>query len=251
MSEPLIQLKDISFSYAGEPTLAGISLEITENEFVAIIGPSGCGKSTLLRLVSGLLAPTSGEILVSGKPVTKPGLDRAMVFQDYSLFPWINCVDNIVLALEQTRPELEKRERKRIAGEYLAMVGLACSGCKLPGELSGGMRQRAAIARALAMNSPILLMDEPFSALDEFTREKLNDDVLSIWRKTNKTVLFVTHNISESVYMSDRICVLSPHPGRLSAIVDVNLPRPRVPDMRGTPEFAALVEKVRNSFEGI
>ena len=119
------------------------------------------------------------------------------------------------------------------------------------GQLSGGMQQRVGIARALAIQPDILLMDEPFSALDEFTREKLNDDVLSIWRKTNKTVLFVTHNISESVYMSDRICVLSPHPGRLSAIVDVNLPRPRVPDMRGTPEFAALVEKVRNSFEGI
>lgn len=149
---------------------------------MAIIGPSGCGKSKLLRLVSGLLAPTSGKILVSGKPVTKPGLDRAMVFQDYSLFPWINCVDNIVLALEQTRPELEKRERKRIAGEYLAMVGLACSGCKLPGELSGGMRQRAAIARALAMNSPILLMDEPFGALDAITRARQQEMLLEIWQ---------------------------------------------------------------------
>ena len=209
MSEPLIQLKDISFSYAGEPTLAGISLEITENEFVAFIGPSGCGKSTLLRLVSGLLAPTSGEILVSGKPVTKPGLDRAMVFQDYSLFPWINCVDNIVLALEQTRPELEKRERKRIAGEYLAMVGLAGSGCKLPGELSGGMRQRAAIARALAMNSPILLMDEPFGAVDEITRKMLQSEIIRIHEQLGVTIVFITHDIKEALKLGTRVMVMN------------------------------------------
>ena len=146
---------------------------------------------------------------------------------------------------------MEKKKRIKLAKNALAAVGLQGYENRKPTQMSGGQQQRVGIARALAIQPDILLMDEPFSALDEFTREKLNDDVLSIWRKTNKTVLFVTHNISESVYMSDRICVLSPHPGRLSAIVDVNLPRPRNADMRGTPEFAALVEKVRNSFEGI
>ena len=148
---PLIQLHDLGFSYAGERTLHGISLTVEESEFVAIIGPSGCGKSTLLRLVSGLLMPSTGEVLVGGKPVTGPGLDRAMVFQDYSLFPWSNVTDNIVLALEQTQPTLSKAERRQIAEEDLTMVGLAGSEKKLPGELSGGMRQRAAIARALAV----------------------------------------------------------------------------------------------------
>ncbi len=230
MNDPLIQMKRLSFSYDEEPILAGIDLRIRESEFVAIIGPSGCGKSTLLRLVSGLLMPTSGEILVDGKPVTKPGLDRAMVFQDYSLFPWISCADNIVLALEQTRPELRRRERLRIAGEYLAMVGLGGSECKLPGELSGGMRQRAAIARALAMNSPILLMDEPFGALDAITRARQQEMLLGIWQTggaLKKTVLFVTHDVEEALILANRVIVLGVGPGHVAADMPVELPYPR------------------------
>lgn len=230
MNDPLIRLKQLSFSYSGELTLAGISLDIRENEFVAIIGPSGCGKSTLLRLVSGLLTPTSGEILVAGKPVTKPGLERAMVFQDYSLFPWISCADNIVLALEQTRPELRRRERLRIAGEYLAMVGLSGNEGKLPGELSGGMRQRAAIARALAMNSPILLMDEPFGALDAITRARQQEMLLAIWQTggaLKKTVLFVTHDVEEALILASRVIVLGVRPGHVAADLPVDLPYPR------------------------
>lgn len=230
MNEPLIQLKQLSFSYAGEPTLAGISLDIPENEFVAIIGPSGCGKSTLLRLVSGLLIPTSGKILVAGKSVTTPGLDRAMVFQDYSLFPWMGCADNIVLALEQTRPELERSERRQLAGEYLAMVGLTGNESKLPGELSGGMRQRAAIARALAMNSPILLMDEPFGALDAITRARQQEMLLEIRQAggaQKKTVLFVTHDVDEALILASRVIVLGVRPGHVAADVPVELPYPR------------------------
>lgn len=227
---PLIQLRGLGFSYAGERTLAGIDLEIGTSEFVAIIGPSGCGKSTLLRLVSGLLKPGAGEVLVGGAPVQGPGLDRAMVFQDYSLFPWSSCADNIVLALEQTRPALSRAERRQTAEEYLSMVGLAGCGRKLPGELSGGMRQRAAIARALAMNSPILLMDEPFGALDAITRARQQDMLLDIWQSggsLRKTVLFVTHDVDEALILASRVIVLGVRPGHIAADIAVDLPRPR------------------------
>ena len=227
---PLIELRDLSFSHTGEQTLAHISLSVAASEFIAIIGPSGCGKSTLLRLVGGLLTPSSGEVLVGGKPVTGPGLDRAMVFQDYSLFPWSNCQDNIVLALEQARPDLSRAERRQIADDYLTMVGLANCGRKLPGELSGGMRQRAAIARALAMNSPILLMDEPFGALDAITRARQQDMLLEIWQaggSLKKTVLFVTHDVDEALILAGRVIVLGVCPGHVAADIPVDLPRPR------------------------
>ena len=231
--------------------LDNVDFDIHKGEFISLLGPSGCGKTTLLRTIADLLEPTSGNVRVSGMTPKEIRLMQkfGIVFQSPVLFEWRTVKKNIELPLEIMG--YSKKDRSDRADEMLEMVGLTKFANHYPQQLSGGMQQRVGIARALAILPDILLMDEPFSALDEFTREKLNDDVLSIWRKTNKTVLFVTHNISESVYMSDRICVLSPHPGRLSAIVDVNLPRPRVPDMRGTPEFAALVEKVRNSFEGI
>ena len=227
---PLIELRDLSFSHAGEQTLAHIDLSVAASEFIAVIGPSGCGKSTLLRLVGGLLMPSSGEVLVGGKNVTGPGLDRAMVFQDYSLFPWSSCADNIVLALEQARPELTRAERRQIADDYLTMVGLANAGRKLPGELSGGMRQRAAIARALAMNSPILLMDEPFGALDAITRAKQQDMLLEIWQaggSLKKTVIFVTHDVDEALILAGRVIVLGVCPGHVAADIPVDLSRPR------------------------
>ena len=216
---PLIELRDLSFSHTGEQTLAHISLSVAASEFIAIIGPSGCGKSTLLRLVGGLLTPSSGEVLVGGTPVAGPGLDRAMVFQDYSLFPWSTCADNIVLALEQARPDLSRAERRQIADDYLTMVGLANCGRKLPGELSGGMRQRAAIARALAMNSPILLMDEPFGALDPVNRAMLQDLVRELHRDSHgaRTVVFVTHDVDEALYLGTEIAVLGSSPGHVIA----------------------------------
>ena len=231
--------------------LDNVDFDIHKGEFISLLGPSGCGKTTLLRTIADLLEPTSGNVRVSNMTPKEIRLMQkfGIVFQNPVLFEWRTVKKNIELPLEIMG--YSKKDRSDRADEMLEMVGLTKFADHYPQQLSGGMQQRVGIARALAIQPDILLMDEPFSALDEFTREKLNDDVLSIWRKTNKTVLFVTHNISESVYMSDRICVLSPHPGRLSAIVDVNLPRPRNADMRGTPEFAALVEKVRNSFEGI
>ena len=231
--------------------LDNVDFDIHKGEFISLLGPSGCGKTTLLRTIADLLEPTSGNVRVSNMTPKEIRLMQkfGIVFQNPVLFEWRTVKKNIELPLEIMG--YSKKDRSDRADEMLEMVGLTKFADHYPQQLSGGMQQRVGIARALAIQPDILLMDEPFSALDEFTREKLNDDVLSIWRKTNKTVLFVTHNISESVYMSDRICVLSPHPGRLSAIVDVDLPRPRNADMRGTPEFAALVEKVRNSFEGI
>ena len=250
---PLIQLHDLGFSYAGERTLHGISLTVEESEFVAIIGPSGCGKSTLLRLVSGLLMPSTGEVLVGGKPVTGPGLDRAMVFQDYSLFPWSNVTDNIVLALEQTHPTLTKPERRQIAEEYLTMVGLAGSEKKLPGELSGGMRQRAAIARALAMNSPVLLMDEPFGALDAITRARQQDMLLDIWQSggsLKKTVLFVTHDVDEALILAGRVIVLGVRPGHIAADIAVDLPRPRSREKSvNSDQFRALRERLLHELD--
>lgn len=227
---PLIELRDLSFSHAGEPTLAHVDLQIAASDFVAVIGPSGCGKSTLLRLISGLLMPAAGEVRVAGEPVRGPGLDRAMVFQDYCLFPWDTCAGNIVTALEQTHPRLSPVERRRMAEEYLAMVGLPGCGGKLPGELSGGMRQRAAIARALAMNSPILLMDEPFGALDVITRVRQQDMLLDIWQaggSLQKTVVFVTHDVDEALILANRVVVLGVCPGHVAADVPVDLPRPR------------------------
>ena len=229
--------------------LNGANLDIMENEFICVIGPSGCGKSTLLNIIAGLLEPTSGEVIVDGHKVEGTGVDRGVVFQQYALFPWLTVKKNVQFGLKLQGKS--QAEMDAIAEKYIKMVGLEKFIDSYPKELSGGMKQRVAIARAYAVNPSVLLMDEPFSALDEFTREKLHIDLLKIWRKTNKTVIFVTHNIQESVFLSDKVCVLSPHPGRLSAVVDIDLPRPRTMEMKSTPEFTALVAKVRNSFEGV
>ncbi|MDR1520905.1 MAG: ABC transporter ATP-binding protein [Planctomycetota bacterium] len=228
-----IAVEDVSFSYGGgERVLDRIDLAIDRGEFVAVIGPSGCGKSTLLRLLAGLAGPDSGRLSVSGVPVTGPGLDRAVVFQDYSLFPWMSCRDNIVLALEQAGMGAAREERRAIASDYLELVGLRADGGKLPGELSGGMRQRTAIARALAVNAPILLMDEPFGALDEITRARQQDLLLNLWQDGRaggggKTVLFVTHDVEEAVILGDRVIVMGTRPGRIVRDFPVGLPRPR------------------------
>ncbi len=225
-----IQFHDVSFAYTGVTVLSGIDLEIAENDFVAVIGPSGCGKSTLLRLVSGLLRPSTGTLFANGKEVTSPGLDRAVVFQDYSLFPWYSCIENLVLALAKSNPGKSKKEYRHIAEEYLEMVGLAGNGNKIPGELSGGMRQRVAIARALALNSPILLMDEPFGALDAITRARQQEMLLNIWQTSGdrrKTVVFVTHDVDEALILANRVIVLGVNPGHVAADITVDLPRPR------------------------
>lgn len=231
--------------------LTSVSLDIKKGEFISLLGPSGCGKTTLLRIIADLLQPTSGTVLVGGETPRAARLKRryGIVFQSAVLYDWRTVRKNVMLPLEIMK--VPKEERKERADKMLNLVGLSDFADHYPGQLSGGMQQRVGIARALAIRPEILLMDEPFSALDEFTREKLHEDLLRIWRKTNKTIVFVTHNIQESVFLSDRVCVLSPHPGRLSAVVDIDLPRPRTKEIKETPEFTALVAKVRNSFEGV
>lgn len=230
--------------------LTGVNLDIYKGEFVSLLGPSGCGKTTLLRSVADLQEPTEGTVRISGMTPKEVRMQQkfGFVFQQPVLFDWRTVKKNVELPLEIMY--YSKEDRSARAEEMLEMVGLKNFLNHFPKQLSGGMQQRVNIARAFALRPEILLMDEPFSALDEFTKEKLHEDLLRIWRQTNKTVLFVTHNIQEAVFLSDRVCVLSPHPGRLSAVVDIDLPRPRTLDMKETQHFNELVTKVRNSFEG-
>ena len=251
-----IMLKDIGMVYKTTDgrdvtALTSVSLDIQRGEFISLLGPSGCGKTTLLRIIADLLQPTSGTITVGGESPRAARLKQryGIVFQSAVLYDWRTVKKSVMLPLEIMH--VPKAERSERAEKMLELVGLTDFANHYPNQLSGGMQQRVGIARALALRPEILLMDEPFSALDEFTREKLHMDLLRIWRKTNKTIIFVTHNISESVFLSDRVCVLSPHPGRLSAVVDIDLPRPRTMEMRDTPHFTELVAKVRGSFEGV
>lgn len=251
-----IMLDNIGMTYKTDDNrdvtaLTSVSLDIRKGEFISLLGPSGCGKTTLLRIIADLLTPTQGTITVGGEtPRTARLAQRyGIVFQSAVLYDWRTVKKNVMLPLEIMH--IPKEERKERAEKMLELVGLSDFANHYPNQLSGGMQQRVGIARALAIRPEILLMDEPFSALDEFTREKLHVDLLKIWRKTNKTIVFVTHNIQESVFLSDRVCVLSPHPGRLSAVVDIDLPRPRTMELKNTPEFTALVAKVRGSFEGV
>ncbi len=231
--------------------LQDVSLTIRQGEFVSLVGPSGCGKTTLLRTIADLQQPTEGNVTVLGRSPRDIRLAKkyGIVFQNPVLYDWRTVRRNVCMPMELKG--IPKKIRTQTVSEMLELVGLYDFGRKFPHELSGGMQQRVGIARALAVKPEILLMDEPFSALDEFTKEKLNEDLLRIWHKTNKTILFVTHNIAEAVFLSDRVVVLSPHPGRVSAIVDVTLPRPRTLAIKNTPEFGALVAKVRGSFEGV
>ena len=206
--------------------LADISLDVSEGEFVSILGPSGCGKSTLLYMVGGFVPPTVGKILVNGKVVTGPGPDRGPVFQEFALFPWKTVKGNVMYGmLEQGVPRAKAEAR---ALELLDMVHLARYADFYPKELSGGMKQRVAIARTLAYNPAILLMDEPFGALDAHTRTKLQNELLTIWEHHRKTVLFVTHSVEEAVYLSDRVFVMTVSPGRQKALIEIELPRPRI-----------------------
>ncbi len=253
--EPEIIIKDLGVTFKDNQgndvkALTGVNLEINRGEFVSLLGPSGCGKTTLLRSVADLQEPTEGYIRISGQTPREIRLQQkfGFVFQQPVLFDFRTVKKNVELPLEIMY--YSKEDRSKRAEEMLEMVGLTNFKNHYPKQLSGGMQQRVNIARAFGIRPDIVLMDEPFSALDEFTKEKLYEDLLRIWRSTNKTILFVTHNIQEAVFLSDRVCVLSPHPGRLSAVVDIDLPRPRTLDLRDTQHFSELVMKVRNSFEG-
>jgi len=215
--------------------LAGIDIRIDEGEFVCLLGPSGCGKSTLLKIVAGLIRPSGGAIRIAGRPVTGPGPDRAVVFQDYALFPWMTVADNVEFGLEARG--VAPARRHAVSAELLRAVGLADFAAKYPHHLSGGMKQRVSIARALAVEPVLLLMDEPFGALDAQTRYVMQQELLRIWRQYRKTVLFVTHSIEEALYLGDRVLVMTARPGRIKAEIRVASPRPR--DIGGI-DFAAL-----------
>ncbi len=215
--------------------LDSISLTIRDDELVSLVGPSGCGKTTLLRIIAGLDHPDTGAIYLDGKRITEPGPQVGMVFQEYSLFPWRNVLDNV--AFGQEMKNIGKSERYKLAEKYIDLVGLTPFTYCYPYELSGGMRQRVAIARALANDPDLLLMDEPFGALDAQTRNMMQKELLRIWEKKKKTIIFVTHSVDEAVYLSDRIIVLSTRPGRISTIFEVVIPRPRD---RTSQEFATL-----------
>ena len=230
--------------------LKDVNLDIKKGEFISLLGPSGCGKTTLLRIIADLQEPTTGTVRINGMTPREVRLQQkfGIVFQSPVLLDWRTVRKNIELPLEIMDYDPKKLPTR--SQEMLDLVGLSKFADHYPKQLSGGMQQRVGIARALGMEPELLLMDEPFSALDEFTKEKLHMDLLDIWSKTNKTIIFVTHNIQEAVLLSDRICVLSPHPGRLSAVIDVDIDRPRRLEDRDTMHFAELVSKVRNSFEG-
>ncbi|MBK8063275.1 MAG: ABC transporter ATP-binding protein [Betaproteobacteria bacterium] len=233
----------------GAPTqaLQPTDLTVEDNDFITILGPSGCGKSTLLRIVAGLDRPTTGRVLLDGQPVSRPGPDRGMVFQSYTLFPWLTVRENICFGLrEKALPEARQKE---IADYFIAQTGLAGFERHYPKMLSGGMQQRTALARALANDPKMLLLDEPFGALDNQTRALMQELLLGIWEADRKTVIFVTHDIDEAIFMANRVAVMSARPGRIKAIVEVDLPHPRHYTMKTTPEFsrykAQLTEEIR------
>lgn len=244
--EPLIVIDHVGKTYAnGTVALDDISFDVREGQFVSLVGPSGCGKSTLLRMVAGLGPITTGQILVEGLPprrARQEKADTAFVFQDANLMPWRNVMGNVELPLELRG--VGKSERRATAMQALETVGLAEVTKAYPRELSGGMRMRVSLARALAAHPRLLLMDEPFGALDEITRQRLNGELLRLCALANWTVVFVTHNVFEAVYLSTRILVMSARPGRIVAEVSVPLPHPRVPEIRTAPEYTQIVGEV-------
>ena len=230
------------FGRAGRTVVAidGFDLAVTEGEFVALVGPSGCGKTTLLHLIAGFETPTAGTVVLDGAPIRRPGPDRGMLFQDFALFPWRSVIGNVTWGLEVGG--VPRAERERIAERYLDMVGLAAFRNAYPSELSGGMKQRVALARVLAFEPRILLMDEPFGSLDAQTRELMQDELTEIWQRAplgRKTVLFVTHDIDEAIYLADRVILFTARPGRLKRSVAIDLPRPRAATVRKSPEYTA------------
>ena len=230
---------DKNFEGSTVPALRGVSLTTMAGEFVVVVGPSGCGKSTLLNIAAGMLRPDAGRASLDGKPITRPGPDRAMVFQEHGLFPWLSALANVEFGLKMAG--VPKSERQDRAAEALKMVHLANSAQKLIHELSGGMRQRVAIARALVMDPAVLLMDEPFAALDAQTRTLLHEQLQELWIRTRKTILFVTHSVGEAVRLADRIIVLHAHPGRVRRQILVPLQHPRDFDSKQVTELVSLV----------
>ena len=223
--------------------LDDINLTVQDREIITLVGASGCGKSTLLNLIAGFETPTAGQVLVDGRPIKGPGPDRGVVFQQTALFPWLSVEDNVAFGLS-LRANQGKADRRQVIERMLQRTGLSPFRARHPAELSGGMRQRAAIASVLAINPSTLLMDEPFGALDSLTRSIMQDFLLEIWEEQRKTVVLVTHDIDEAIYLADRTVVMTAHPGRICELIDVNLPRPRRYEMRSEAPFIALRDHV-------
>ncbi|MGI4838120.1 MAG: ABC transporter ATP-binding protein [Janthinobacterium lividum] len=221
--------------------LDDFNLQVREGEFLSILGPSGCGKSTFLNILAGLTRKTGGQLDIDGQPLQGINRSQGVVFQGYALLPWRNVLDNIAVGLEIRG--VGKRERLERAREYLSLVGLDGFAARYPHELSGGMRQRVAIARSLAYQPDVLLMDEPFAALDAQTRENLQDELLRIWESYKKTIVFITHSLDEAIFLSDRVAVMTQRPGRIKEIFDIDLPRPRAPGLRNTHAFVELRQR--------
>ncbi|MDN3713583.1 ABC transporter ATP-binding protein [Paracoccus cavernae] len=240
-----ILFRNVSMKFEDLLVLNKLNLTIAAGEFVTMVGPSGCGKSTALNLAAGLLQPSEGEVLAGGRPIRGPGPERGVIFQQYALFPWLTVRENVEFG-----PRLAgktKAERRRISDHYLRLVGLQDFAEALPKTLSGGMKQRCAIARAYAADPQILLMDEPFGALDALTRIKLQDQLLQTWGEDRRSVLFITHDVDEAVYLANRVVVMAARPGRLFEVIEVDLPHPRTEEMRLSPEFAAIRNRVWHS----
>jgi NitT/TauT family transport system ATP-binding protein len=243
----VVQIKDVTKRFEETTAVQGIDLEIEQREFVSLIGPSGCGKSTLLRIIGDLIQPTSGSVSVNGKSARQARVDRdyGIVFQDAVLYDWRTVTRNIALPLELAR--WDRRRRAAKVQEMLELVELTGFENHYPWQLSGGMQQRVSIARALSFDPALLLMDEPFGALDEMTRERLNMELLQIWEASESTVVFVTHSIAEAVFLSTRVVVMSPRPGRISNVIAIDLPQPRTATTREEPRFFELVTEVREA----
>jgi len=229
---PLLRFEQLGMVYPTPrgpyPVLENINLEVNQGEFVCVIGHSGCGKSTLLNMVSGFATPTSGRVLLDGKPITRPGPDRMVVFQGYALLPWLSAYDNVHLAIDSVKPQLSESEKRAIAIEHLEMVGLGSAAEKKITQLSGGMKQRVAIARALAIRPVVLILDEPFGALDAITKEELQEELFKIWNTQKCTVLMITHDIDEALFLADRLVMMTNGPSAgIGEVLPIDFPRPR------------------------
>lgn len=241
-----VVIEDVRKSYMGRSgevvALNGVNLEIAHNEFVTVVGPSGCGKSTLLNIIAGLLEPTSGRVICNGKEVHGTGMDRGVVFQQYALFPWLTVMKNVMFPLNMKG--IKGKEAEETAMKYIRMVDLEKFADHYPKELSGGMKQRVAIARAYAAEPEILLMDEPFGALDAQTRTQLQQELLDTWEKEQKTCFFITHDVDEAIILGQRVVIMSARPGRIKDIVDIDIPYPRNQETKMSPRFLELKNRI-------
>ena len=252
MTQPKLEVSNLTKGFPrgrGEvmPVLEDISFAVADLEFVAIVGPSGCGKSTFLRIVDGLIPPDRGAIQINGRAVDGPGHGRGMVFQSFDLFPWRTAIGNVEFGLEMM--DVPRRECRERAQRWIELVGLRGFEHSYPHQLSGGMQQRVGLARALAIEPEVLLMDEPFGALDVQTRDLLQDELLAIWQRERKTVVFVTHSIEEAIYLADRVVLFTPRPAHIERVLDVPFGRPRTEDVKSTPQFVELRREIWQSLK--